>query len=124
MYKVSIVIPVYNVEKYIERCVRSLFEQTLDDIEYIFVDDCSPDQSVAVLQSTLQDYPNRKESVRIIRHKENKGVAVARNAGINAAQGKYLIHCDSDDWVDANPIIRLTATSIRLCLLRNVPYIY
>ena len=102
MYKVSVVIPIYNVEKYIERCARSLFEQTLDDVEYIFVDDCSPDQSVPILQRTLQDYPGRKESVRIIRHKENKGVAAARNAGINAAQGEYIIHCDSDDWVDAN----------------------
>ena len=60
MPKVSVIIPVYGVEKYIERCARSLFKQTLDDIEYLFIDDCTPDDSVDVLRNVLEEYPNRK----------------------------------------------------------------
>lgn len=100
MPKVSVVIPVFKVEAYIEKCVRSLFGQTLDDLEYIFVDDCSPDNSIAVMQKVLEDYPHRKEQVRIIRHEVNQGVGVARNHGIAACTGDYIIHCDPDDWVD------------------------
>lgn len=100
--KVSVVIPVYKVEKYIERCVRSLFEQTLDSIEYIFVDDCSPDNSIAVMEKVLAEYPHRKDQVKIIRHEVNQGVGAARKHGVAACTGDYVIHCDSDDWVDLN----------------------
>lgn len=102
MPKVSIVIPTYKVEKYIERCVRSLFEQTLDSLEYVFVDDCSPDNSIAVMQKVLEEYPHRKEQVKIIRHEVNQGVGAARNHGIAVCTGDYIIHCDPDDWVDLN----------------------
>lgn len=99
--KVSVLIPVYGVEKYIERCARSLFEQTMrEGIEFIFTDDCTPDGSIAILHSVLEDYPHRKHQVRIVRHEENKGLAVARITGVNAAQGEYVVHCDSDDWVE------------------------
>ena len=63
--KVSIIVPIYRVEEYIERCAESLFAQTFDDIEYIFVDDCSPDKSVEILQRTLEKYPHRKRLTRI-----------------------------------------------------------
>ena len=62
--KVSIIVPIYRVEEYIERCAESLFAQTFDDIEYIFVDDCSPDKSVEILQRTLEKYPHRKRLTR------------------------------------------------------------
>ena len=65
MIKVSVIIPVYNVEKYIEHCARSLMEQTLMDIEYIFVDDCTPDHSMEILQRVLTDYPERLENIRL-----------------------------------------------------------
>lgn len=100
--KVSVVIPTYKVEQYIERCARSLFEQTLDSIEYIFVDDCSPDNSIAVMQKVLEEYPHRKDQVKIIRHEVNQGVGAARNHGVAACSGDYIIHCDPDDWVDLN----------------------
>lgn len=100
MPKVSVVVPIYKVERYIERCARSLFEQTLDDMEYIFVDDCSPDNSVNVLNTVLHDYPNRKEQTVILHHESNKGLPIARQTGIKAASGEYIAHCDSDDWVD------------------------
>ena len=59
MPQISVIIPIYGVEKYIERCARSLFDQTFQDIEYIFIDDCSPDNSVLILNQVLKEYPNR-----------------------------------------------------------------
>lgn len=102
MAKVSVIVPVYNVEKYIERCARSLMEQTLDDIEYIFVDDCTPDHSMDILEKVLMEYPERRMHTKIIHHKKNAGSATVRNTGLNNATGDYVIHCDSDDWVDKN----------------------
>lgn len=100
--KVSVIIPVYGVEQYIERCARSLFEQTLDNIEYIFIDDCTPDSSIDILKSVLRDYPNRENQVVIRRMERNSGSAVVRKWGMKHAVGEYVIHCDSDDWVDVN----------------------
>lgn len=100
MPKVSVIIPVYGVEQYIERCARSLFEQTLDDIEYLFIDDCTPDKSVEVLKKVLEEYPNRKDQVIIHRMEQNSGQAAVRKWGMQNATGEYVIHCDSDDWID------------------------
>ena len=100
--KVSVCIPVYNAEAYIEQCVRSLFEQTLDSIEYVFIDDCSSDNSIGVMQNILEEYPHRKHQVKIIRHQVNKGVTQSRCDGVASCTGDYIIHCDADDWVDAN----------------------
>lgn len=102
MPKVSIVIPVYDVENYIERCVRSLFEQTLDDLEFIFVNDCTLDKSLEIIHMIVQEYPNRINQIKIINHEVNKGLAVARKTGIEASTGEYIIQCDSDDWMDIN----------------------
>lgn len=99
MPRVSVIIPVYRVEKYIERCARSLFEQTLDDIEYLFVDDCTPDRSIEVLKNVLEEYPQRKPQVIIHRMEKNSGQAAVRKWGMQNATGEYIIHCDSDDWV-------------------------
>ncbi len=65
MYQVSVLVPVYRVDRFIERCARSLFEQTYDNLEYIFVDDCSPDNSIAILRRVMEDYPERKGQVRM-----------------------------------------------------------
>ena len=102
MPKVSIIISVYGVEKYIERCARSLFEQTLDDIEYLFIDDCTPDKSVEILKRVLEEYPHRKSQVVIHRMEQNSGQAKVREWGMRNARGEYVIHCDSDDWVDVH----------------------
>lgn len=98
--KVSVVIPVYGVEAFIERCARNLFSQTLQDVEFIFVDDASPDGSIALLEDVLKEFPARAGQTRIIRHPENKGLPAARNTGLAVAQGEYIYHCDSDDWVE------------------------
>ena len=102
MPKVSVCVPIYGVEKYIERCARSLFEQTLDDMEYIFVDDCTKDNSINVLKSVIEDYPKRKSQIKILYHENNKGLSYARETGINSSTGDYIAHCDSDDWVAAD----------------------
>lgn len=98
--KVSIIIPVYNAEAYIERCAASLFGQTLNELEYIFVDDCSSDRSIEILSNVLELYPERKDSVKIIKMQANSGIAAVRKFAISFATGEYVVHCDSDDWVD------------------------
>lgn len=100
MPKVSIIIPVYNVEKYIERCARSLFEQTEEDLEFIFVNDGTPDKSMQILNDVINDYPSRKNQIKIIVNDENIGSYKVRLEGIQKSTGEYIIHCDSDDWVD------------------------
>ena len=85
MPKVSIIIPVYGVEKYIERCARSLFEQTLDDIEYLFIDDSTPDRSIDILKRVLENYSHRKSQVNIHRREQNSGQAIVRNWGMQNA---------------------------------------
>jgi len=102
MPKVSVIIPVYNVEPFIERCARSLMEQTLDDLELLFVDDCSPDSSVSIIRQVLEDYPNRKLQTRIIPMSANAGQAGVRRHGLIHATGDFVIHCDGDDWVDTD----------------------
>lgn len=93
----SICVPIYGVEKYIEACARSLFGQTYDNLEYIFVDDGSPDKSVDVLKQVMEDYPTRKDAVRIITHGHNRGLAAARTTSLQAATGDFIVIVDSDD---------------------------
>lgn len=102
MPKVSVVVPVYGVAQYIERCARSLMEQTLEDAEFIFIDDCSPDDSAEMLQKVVAEYPDR--NVRIIRNEINRGTATVRNIGIDEARGKYIIYVDGDDWVERDEL--------------------
>ena len=111
--KVSICVPVYGVEKHIERCAKSLFEQTMkDDIEFIFVNDCTPDKSIEILEKVLAEYPSRKNQVKIIHHEQNKGLTGARNTALLNATGDYIIHCDSDDWIDADFCRRLYEVAV------------
>lgn len=107
MYKVSVIIPIYNVENFIAKCAASLFEQTLTDIEYIFVDDATPDHSMEVLRQVLNNYPNRQTQVKIIAHDKNKGLPAARNTGLEIASGEYIFHCDSDDFVELDMLEQL-----------------
>lgn len=105
--KVSVIITIYNREKYIEDCARTLFEQTLDDVELLFVDDASTDNSVLILRKLLENYPKRKALTRIICVEKNGGRAVARQIGIDNSTGEYVIHVDSDDWVDLDMLEKL-----------------
>lgn len=97
--KISVLVPLYKVEEYIVRCARSLFEQNYEDCEFIFVDDCSPDNSVARLERVLEDeYPHMSRVTKIIRHSRNRGVAEARNTALDCARGEFILFVDSDDW--------------------------
>lgn len=100
--KISIIVPVYGVEKYIEKCATSLFEQTMEDIEYVFVDDCTPDNSMEVLQTVVARYPERQNGVVMVKMPRNSGQGAVRAQGMRKAKGEYVIHCDSDDWMDTN----------------------
>lgn len=113
VYKISVIVPVYKVEKFITRCVRSLMEQTMDNVEYIFVDDASPDNSIQILKKVLADYPGRRDNVRILIHAENKGLPAARNTGLAVATGEYIFHCDSDDFVEKDLLSTLYETACR-----------
>ena len=104
MYKVSVVVPVYKCEKYIERCVKSLMEQSLDNIQYIFVDDCSPDNSISIFKEVVERYPQRKNKVRILHHEKNRGLSAARNTAIDAVSGLFVSHVDSDDYLAPDAI--------------------
>lgn len=95
--KLSIIIPVYNVEKYLDRCVQSVLNQTLRDIEIILVDDGSPDNCPKM----CDEYARKNQNIRVV-HKKNAGLGMACNTGIEAATGEYIAFCDSDDWVDAD----------------------
>ena len=93
--KISVIVPVYNVEKYLSRCVDSILGQTFSDLEVILVNDGSGDSSGSICDS----YAAKDSRIRVI-HKENGGLSSARNAGIDAASGEYLAFVDSDDWIE------------------------
>ena len=105
--KISILVPVYGVEKYISQCAKTLFEQTYNDIEYIFVDDCSPDNSIAVLQQVLANYPRRQHQVNIIRHEHNRGLGAARKTAFDFATGDFVMNVDSDDYLSLDAVEKL-----------------
>lgn len=94
---ISVIVPIYNVEKYIKKCVRSILKQDYKNIEIILVDDGSPDHSANLIEEL------KKEDSRIITlHKINGGVSSARNAGMDIAKGEYILFVDGDDWVESN----------------------
>ena len=113
--KLSVIVPVYNAEPYIERCARSLFGQSLDDIEFIFIDDCSLDASMDILLRVLDDYPARKPLVKTFRMPSNSGQAAVRMKGLEFASGEYIGWCDSDDEVLPDAYGKLYAKARETC---------
>lgn len=109
MTKLSIIIPVYNVYKYISQCLDSILNQNFSDFEIICVNDGSTDESLSV----LQEYKNRDERIIII-DKKNEGSGIARNCGINIARGEYLFFVDGDDWLEANSLEKMVSKAAEL----------
>ena len=101
--KVSVVIPVYNCEKYLPACIASLRAQSLAQMEFIFVNDKSPDDSLSILRAAEREDPR----IHVIDFPENRGVSAARNAGLAQATGEFVGFCDSDDWVETGMYERL-----------------
>lgn len=108
---ISIIIPVYNVEPYIERCLLSVLNQSYSNLEVILIDDCTPDNSISIAQEVISRYPD-KENIHIIKHEKNGGLSAARNTGIKAATGDYLYFLDSDDEITPDAIQKLTYYAI------------
>ena len=104
---VSVIIPIYNVERFIGHCAESLFRQTLQEVEFIFVNDASPDNSIDILREVIAKFPKRIPQAKILTHAHNKGLPSARNTGLQAATGKYVFHCDSDDFVEPDMLEQL-----------------
>lgn len=92
----SVIVPVYNVEKYLTQCLDSIKFQTFKDFEVICVDDCSSDNSAQI----VEEYTKKDIRFKLIKHEKNKGVSAARNTALDVATGEYIIFIDADDWVD------------------------
>lgn len=104
---VSLIIPIYSVDKYIEKCAYSLFVQTYSNIQYIFINDCTKDNSIDKLKCVLERFPLRRLQVEIINKDINEGLPQARKTGMYYAKGDYIMHLDSDDWVEPNMVERM-----------------
>ena len=111
--KVSVLVPVYNVSRYIDRFAKSLFNQTFDNMEFVFVDDASTDDSMLKLKQIIEQYPDRQEHIQIVTHPSNKGLATARNSAIDNSTGEYILFVDSDDYLEPNMVEMLYAEAIR-----------
>ena len=112
MVKVSVILPVYGVAEYIVKCTESLLAQTLDDMEFLFVDDHGPDNSIELLRQTIAGHP-REHQFRILRPEHNLGAGMARNYAIPEAKGEYIAFVDSDDSIDAEMFERLYDEAVR-----------
>lgn len=106
MIKVSVILPVYGVAEYIVKCTESLLAQTLQEIEFLFVDDRGPDNSIELLKQTIKGHPREKQ-FRILTPEHNLGAGMARNFAIPEAKGEYIAFVDSDDWVEPDMFERL-----------------
>ena len=109
--KVSVITPVYKVSAFIERCAEALLRQTFGDIEFIFVDDASPDDSRTKLEAVIARYPGR--NVRILSHERNLGLPSARKTGVEAATGDYIYNCDADDWPEETLVEKMYGAAVR-----------
>lgn len=103
MTKISVIIPIYNVEQYLKECLDSVINQTFKDLEIICIDDCSQDFSLQI----AENYAKKDSRIKIIKHSHNKGLGPARNTGINAATGEYIFFLDSDDYLNVTVIEQL-----------------
>lgn len=107
MPEISVVVPVYNVEKYLYRCIESILAQTFTDFELILVDDGSPDNCPQI----CDEWARKDSRIKVI-HKNNGGVSVARNVGLDVAQGEYIAFCDSDDYIKSDFLMSLYENAV------------
>lgn len=110
MIKISVIIPVFNSENFIERCLNSVFKQTLKDIEIIIVDDCSNDNTISVIQNCIRT--NTGIPVQIIHNERNCGVSTSRNNGLKVAKGEFIYFCDNDDWIAPDMLETMYSSAI------------
>lgn len=110
MSTVSVIVPVYKVEKYIEQCARSVLSQSWPSTQFIFVDDCSPDRSIEILETLIErEFASLKDKIRIVRKPVNEGLPQARRTGLAVSTGDYILHVDADDWIEPDAVEKLAA---------------
>ena len=102
MCSLTYIIPIYNVSSYIEKSARSLLEQSYSNIEYIFINDCSSDDSEITLHQIIEEFPERCDRIKVITNEQNLGSATTRNIGLDMARGEYVMFADSDDWISCD----------------------
>lgn len=107
--KISVIVPVYNVEKYLDKCLNSIITQSLKEIEIIIVNDCSPDNSLEIIKK----YMKFDKRIVLINKIKNEGLTSARNSGLETAQGEYILHIDSDDWIEQDYLKDMYETAIK-----------
>lgn len=105
-YKVTIIVPIYKSEEFVEQCVNSLLNQNFDNIEYIFINDNTPDKSFELVKRIVSN-SNKKNSIILLENNTNLGVSETRKIGMKVASGEYVIQIDSDDWCENNMILEL-----------------
>ena len=110
---ISVIIPIYNVEKYVERCICSIMSQTYtESVECIVVNDCTPDNSMKVVERLVADYEGAIQ-FKLLHHEHNRGLAAVRNTGLYAASGDYIIHIDSDDYCEPDMLGKMYAKAVK-----------
>ena len=109
MYKVSLIVPIYGVERYIRQFAESALGQTYADMQFVFVNDGTKDRSMEILQELIEEkYSSLKPRIVIV-NKENGGLPSARKAGLDVAKGEYILFADSDDWLDNDAVAKVMA---------------
>jgi glycosyltransferase involved in cell wall biosynthesis len=112
-YKLSLIVPIYGVEKYIRQFAESALGQTFEDMEYIFVNDGTKDRSMEILEALIEEQFSHLRSRIVIVNKENGGLPSARKAGLEVATGEYILFADSDDWLERDVAEKVMAEAVR-----------
>ena len=108
---VSVLVPIYNVEQYLGKTLDSIFTQTYQNVEYVFVNDCSPDNSLGVLKESINSHHIDESRYTIVCHEQNEGIAVSRADCIAQAKGDYVFFVDSDDWIEPDTVRQMVAAT-------------
>ena len=109
---VSVLVPIYNVERYLGRCLDSIFSQTYREIQYVFVDNNSTDKSLLILEDKIRKYGiSPARDYQIVRHEKNEGIAVSRNDCVDYATSDYVLFVDSDDWIEPDMVEQMVKAS-------------
>ena len=109
MYKISLIVPIYGVERYIRQFAESALGQSYDDVQFVFVNDGTKDRSMEILQELIEEKYSSLKSRIVIVNKENGGLPSARKAGLDIAEGEYILFADSDDWLDTDAVAKIMA---------------
>lgn len=122
MEKISVIIPVYNVEKYLSQCLESVIYQSFSNLEIILVDDCGNDNSLKI----AQEYKNKDKRIILLHHKKNLELAAARNTGLKNATGDFIFFLDSDDYLDAdalkNAYLEIKESNSDIVITKTIPF--